>query len=481
MIYIALIAYVLFLFVISFRLGKYDGNADFFVGNRHSPWWAVALGMVGASVSGVTLISVPGLVQHTQFTYMQMVLGFIPGYLFIAFVLLPIYYKHNLTSIYGFLTQRFGDVAGKTASFYFVVGKLLSSAVKYYIAIFVLHKMLFESIGVPFLVLAIFSLLIVWLYTYKSGIRTIVWTDFLQTIFLLVALILLFVEVIRAYDQGFVAAVNDVANSNLSTMFVFDDWMSKQNFFKQFLSGAFVVIVMTGLDQDLMQKNLSCKTLEESRKNILCGSILFVPLNLILLFLGALIVLFYTKNSVPIPIDGDALLSDFVVKNGRWVMMFFSIGIMASAFSSMDSAMTSITTSFSMDLLGGKNITKARRIIIHLSVALLFLLLMWIVSLIKSEQALDMIYTLVSYLYGPLMGLFAFAMMTTKKVRPKAIPIASVLGPVLSYIIALLLKKSGYVMGYELLLLNGFLVCLVLFIGSVKKKRSISDCGSESF
>ena len=184
---------------------------------------------------------------------------------------------------------------------------------------------------------------------------------------------------------------------------------------------------------------------------------------------------------MPIPIDGDALLSDFVVKNGRWVMLFFSIGIMASAFSSMDSAMTSITTSFSMDLLGGKNITKARRIIIHLSVALLFLLLMWIVSLIKSEQALDMIYTLVSYLYGPLMGLFAFAMMSTKKVRPKAIPIASVLGPVLSYIIALLFKQSGYVMGYELLLLNGFLVCLVLFIGSVKKKRSISDCGSESF
>lgn len=472
MIYAVLLAYVLFLLGISFRLGKYDANADFFVGNRHSPWWAVALGMLGASVSGVTLISVPGAVQYTQFTYMQMVLGFIPGYLFIALVLLPLYYRNNLTSIYELLSLRFGPIGGKTASFFFVVGKLLSSAVKFYMAVFILHKLLFETIGVSFFLVAITALLIVWIYTYKSGIRTIVWTDFIQTIFLVISLFVLLKVVIDLFGEGFMGAFEAVAQSTLSTTFVFDDWISKQNFFKQFLSGAFVVIVMTGLDQDLMQKNLSCKSLSESRKNILLGSVLFIPLNLILLSLGALIILFYSQNGIQISVDGDLLLSDFVLKNGQWAMMFFSIGIMASAFSSMDSAMTSITTSFSVDFLGAGNVTKFKRIMIHFAVAGLFLFLMCMVRWVKSDHALDMIYTLVSYLYGPLLGLFAFAMATKRKVRPRAIPLASVLGPLLSYIIALFLKKLDYVMGYELLLLNGAIVFLVLFLNS---KRSDSN------
>ena len=322
MIYFSLIAYILFLFGISFRLSKHDENADFFVGSRHSPWWAVALGMIGASVSGVTLISVPGWVKDTQFTYMQMVLGFLPGYLFIAYVLLPLYYKPNLTSIYGFLSKRYGEIGGKTASFFFVLGKLLSSAVKYFIAVFVLHKILFESLNVPFLLVAVASIVVVWLYTFKGGIRTIVWTDFVQSIFLLLTLVILLFEVEQTFEQGFFESFLSVSDSVFSKTFIFDDWSSKQNFFKQFVSGAFIVIVMTGLDQDLMQKNLSCKNLKESRKNILLGSILFIPLNFILLFLGALICLVYTKNGYPIPSVGDALLSDFVIKSGS-VALFY--------------------------------------------------------------------------------------------------------------------------------------------------------------
>lgn len=474
MIYIALIAYVLFLFVISFRLGKYDGNADFFVGNRHSPWWAVALGMIGASVSGVTLISVPGWVKDTQFTYMQMVLGFLPGYLFIAYVLLPLYYKLNLTSIYGFLSKRYGEIGGKTASFFFVLGKLLSSAVKYFIAVFVLHKILFVSLNVPFLLVAVASIVVVWLYTFKGGIRTIVWTDFVQSVFLLLTLVILLFEVVQSFEKGFVESFLAVSDSVFSKTFIFDDWSSKQNFFKQFVSGAFIVIVMTGLDQDLMQKNLSCKNLKESRKNIFLGSILFIPLNFILLFLGALICLVYTKNGYPIPSDGDALLSDFVIKSGSVALIFFSIGILASAFSSMDSAMTSITTSLSVDFVGVKRVTKNRRILIHFLVALLFLFIMWLTSLFKNSNAIDLIYTLVSYLYGPLLGLFTFGMLTSREVRPFAIPIATVLGPILSYLLFLLFKGVGYIMGYELLLLNGFLVCLFLFIGSKKVNQNYS-------
>ncbi len=458
---LSIVAYVGLLVAVSRATAKKGNtNVDFFIGGRRSPWWAVSLGMVGASISGVTFVSVPGWVTSTHFTYMQIVLGFIVGYVLVAYVLLPVYYASGEVSIYAILEKRLGKSGRRTAAVCFLLNKTFSSSVKLYVVVLVLHQLVFRQWGVPFWCVAAGSLLVVWLYTYKGGIRTIVWTDFLQTILLLVALVLLLRAAMQELGLDVVAAARTVWQSPLSETFVWDDWLSRQHFVKQFLSGVLIVFVMTGLDQDLMQKNLSCKSLKDAQRNVLSYGVLFVPLNLLFLSLGVLMVCLYTKGGEALPAVGDSLLPYFAQGAGSVAMVCFVIGMLASSFSSVDSAITAITTSLSVDFRQ-KPKTTAERIRLHAGVSLMFFLLVVALQYIPDEHSIDLIYKIVAFFYGPLLGLFLFAL-RRKSGGDEAfrwLPWVAVLSVALTWIAEkLLLQCAGYAMGYESLLLNGVLM-----------------------
>lgn len=465
---------MLLLFVISYLTGRNVTAADFYSGSKRSPWYVVAFGMVGATISGVSFVSVPGWVEATGFTYIQMCIGFFFGYLVVAYLLLPLYYRMNLTSIYGYLEHRFGLPARRTGAIFFLISKLFGSAAKLYVAVLVLHRLLLGDCGLSFEVSLLIVVCVIWLYSYRGGIRTIVWTDFVQTFFLLLALVLLLVSVISSLGLDLASATQLVCESDYSQMFVWDDWVSPQNFFKQFLSGIFVVIVMTGLDQDLMQKNLSCKDLHSSRKNMLIYGASFIPVNILFLALGVLVIAFFRQEGVAMPASGDDLLPAFARCAGPVVMGCFMIGMVASAFSSADSALTSLTTSAMIDVAGwerkdGKFVARAR-LLIHIAFSLLLILCAMLFYSFKGSSAINLIYTLVSYLYGPLLGLFSFGLFTRWNVRLKMVPFVAVAAPALTYLIDAWLKGAySYKMGYEMLLLNGGLMFLGLM--AIREKR----------
>ncbi len=350
---ITIAIYFALLLLISNLVGK-GGNDAFFRGNRQSPWPVVAFGMIGASLSGVTFISVPGMVMTIDMTYLQMCIGFIFGYILVAFVLLPLYYKYNLTSIYSYLDVRFGRTCRKTGSSFFLLSKMTGAAARLYLVCLILQQYVFDALRVPFVLTVVGTLLLIWLYTHKSGIKAIVWTDSLQTLCLIVALILILLKASDMLGMSFGEAMTAVWNDPHSRIFEFSDWSSKQHFWKQFLSGIFIVIVMTGLDQDMMQKNLSCKNLRDSQKDLCSYGLLFAPVNFLFLSLGVMMMLLYAKTGTPLPAKGDSLLPDFIATGlmGQAVLVFFTIGIIASAFSSADSALTALTTSFCIDILG---------------------------------------------------------------------------------------------------------------------------------
>ncbi|MBP5455956.1 MAG: sodium:solute symporter [Paludibacteraceae bacterium] len=455
-----LLFYVLLLFSVSFGVGRNLTASDFYLGSRRSPWYVVAFGMIGASISGVTFVSVPGWVESTGFTYIQMCIGFFFGYCVVAYLLLPLYYRMNLTSIYGYLEARFGLSARRTGAIFFLVSKLTGSAAKLYVAVLVLHRLLFEEWGISFSMSLVGVVAIIWLYSYRGGIRTIVWTDFVQTFFLLLALSLLLVNVVGLLDVDFSSALSLVGESDYSRLFVWDDWVSPRHFFKQFLSGIFVVIVMTGLDQDLMQKNLSCKDLRSSRKNMLVYGAAFIPVNLLFLSLGVLVITFFRQTGVEVPPSGDELLPAFVRYAGPWALGCFLIGMLASAFSSADSALTSLTTSTIVDVAGWENkkgvFARRSRLVFHLLFSLLLILFALAFYSFKESSAINLIYTLVSYLYGPLLGMFAFGLFTKWNVRQSYVPFVAVAAPLLTYAVDGWLNATfSYKMGYEMLLLNG--------------------------
>lgn len=474
MLYGVLIAYVLLLFIVSYWTSRNTTADDFYSGSRRSPWFVVAFGMVGASISGVTFVSVPGWVEKTDFTYIQMCIGFFFGYLVVAYLLLPLYYKMNLTSIYGYLEHRFGLSARRTGASFFLFSKLAGSAAKLYVTVLVLHRFLLADTGVSFLTLLVVVVSVIWLYSYRGGIRTIVWTDFLQTFFLLLALVLILAKVVSSLQLDLPSAVQLVSDSNHSRIFEWSDWASSRHFVKQFLSGIFVVIVMTGLDQDLMQKNLSCKDLRSSRKNMLCYGAAFVPVNLLFLSLGVLIVSFYAQVGVEVPPSGDELLPAFARTAGPWVMGCFLIGMVASAFSSADSALTSLTTSAIVDVAGWEKkdaaFARRARLCFHVGFSILLILFSLLFYNFKESSAINLIYTMVSYLYGPLLGLFAFGLFTRWDVSQRILPVVALLAPLLTYAIDFSLSYfCAYKMGYEMLLLNGGLMFVGLMM--IRKKR----------
>ncbi len=472
LIFIIVLSYFGVLLVVSFFTSRNVNNAGFFLGNKKSPWYIVAIGMLGSSISGVTFISVPGWVQTTQMTYLQMVLGFVAGYVVIAHVLLPLYYRLNLTSIYTYLDLRFGRFSYKTGASFFLLSRSIGSAARLYVVANVLQIVIFNQLNIPFWVTVIVTILLIWLYTFKGGIKTIIWTDTLQTIFLFTALIATIIIVARELGLDFSGIVSTINNSEMSKVFEFKDWRSSQHFLKQFLSGAFITIVMTGLDQDVMQKNLSCRNIKEAKRNMLTYGVVFLPANLLFLSLGILLMTFV--NSIGIPADSELIAGDNLypyvatTQLGPVVLILFLIGLMASAYSSADSALAALTTSFTVDIIGIKNKTeqqiKKTRTWVHLAISFLMAIMIIVFNLVNEKSIINAIYAIAGYTYGPLLGLYAFGLFTKYKVRDKIVPIIAILSPILCYLISYLLKKyADYNTGYELLLLNGFITFMGLW------------------
>lgn len=476
LILVTILAYFgLLLLIAEFTARRVDNDA-FFRGNRESPWYIVSFGMIGASLSGVTFVSVPGMVMSFDMTYMQTCIGFFFGYLVIAHVLLPLYYRLNLTSIYTYLGQRLGNCSYKTGASFFLLSKLLGAAVRLYLVCMILQRFVFDGMGVPFVVTVVGAVLLIWLYTRRSGIRTIVWTDSLQTLCMLVSMGLILWKVVDALDMRWTELWSAVRDSGYSRVFVWDDWVSRQNFFKQFFSGIFITIVMSGLDQDMMQKNLSCRNLRDARKNIYCYGFSFIPVNLLLLTLGVMLVMAAGQMQLPAVQKGDELLPVFAAGGylGYPVVVFFTVGIIAAAFSSADSALAALTTSCCIDLLevGKMNPDKAVRVRkwVHLLISVLFIGCIVLLEELNSPSIIDTLYVLTSYTYGPLLGLFSFSLLTRYRVRDGWVPWIAVASPVLCYVLnQLVTAYTDYRFGYEMLMLNGLLVFIGLRLLAVGK------------
>ena len=461
MILLTVLVYFAILFGISRLTSRKADNDTFYRANRRAPWYMVAFGMVGASISGVTFVSVPGMVLSSQMTYLQMCLGFIVGYLAIAFVLLPLYYRLNLTSIYTYLGQRLGERSYLTGACFFLLSKMTGAAVRFYVVCIILQQFVFEPAGIPFTVNVIVMVLLIWLYTRRGGIGTLVFTDSFQTLCLFTALILIILSVISQLNLSVSEAINAIAESPMSRVFVFDDWLSPQHFWKQFLSGAFIAIVMTGLDQDMMQKNLTCKTLRDAQKDMCTYGVAFVPANLLFLALGVLLTMALGSG-----LKGDELLPSFIqgAANYHFIIVPFTIGIVAASFSSADSALTSLTTCFCVDIRRQPD-NEGLRKRTHIVMCLFFVLFILLFRQINSTSLIDAIYILASYTYGPLLGLFVFGLFTKKQPNDSIVPYICIASPLICYAINMIaLHFWNYHFGYELLMLNGLLTFLGLWL-----------------
>ncbi|RBP29820.1 SSS family transporter [Oceanihabitans sediminis] len=462
------------LILISYFTGKKAGNDAFFKGNKQSPWYLVAFGMIGASLSGVTFISVPGWIEASQFSYMQVVLGYVVGYLVIGTVLLPLYYKLNLTSIYTYLEQRFGNYSYKTGASFFLISRIVGASFRLYLVANVLQIILFDELGVEFWQTVTITVLLIWLYTFKSGIKTIVWTDTLQTLFMLIAV---GVAIYFVSDELNISGGNllgFILDNDLSKTFFFDDFKSGDYFWKQFISGAFIAIVMTGLDQDMMQKNLTCRTLKDAQKNMFWFTIVLTVVNFIFLSLGLLLTVYAEQSGIDAQKDN---LFPLLAKNhlGFGVFAFFLLGLIAAAYSSADSALTSLTTSFSIDILDiEKNHNEEKQVKIrkriHVLISIILILVIIIFKyVIKDESVISKLFVFAGYTYGPLLGLYTFGLFTNWQVKDKFVPIIAILSPILSYIISVNSSKwFGFEFGFFILILNGFLTFLGLLL--IKKK-----------
>jgi len=426
----------------------------------------VAFGMIGASISGITFVSVPGMAVKTDMTYLQMCFGFIFGYLIVAFVLLPVYYRLNLTTIYTYLQTRLGQRAYKTGSSFFLLSKLIGAAVRFYVVCIILQRFVLDQLGIPFLVTVVFMVGLIWLYTRKGGIKTLVWTDSFQTLCMFLALILIIFHVMTALHLNLNQAVTAIANDSHSRVFIWQDWTSKQNFWKMFLSGIFIVIVMTGLDQDMMQKNLTCKSLREAQKDMCSYGLAFVPANLLFLSLGILLMMLSHREGIAIPCATDDLLPMFAATGslGSLVIVLFTIGIVAASFSSADSAMTALTTTWCVDIMEKKDDERLRKRT-HLGFALLFVVFILAFKALNSTSVIDAIYIICSYTYGPLLGLFAFGLFTRWQVKDRYVPYIAIISPVICFAIETITRQTtGYEFGYELLMVNGLLTFVGLYL-----------------
>ena len=472
----AMAAYFLLLLFVSRRSGSTNNNDTFFRAGHSSHWGMVAFGMIGASISGVSLVSVPGWVGTTGMTYLQMCFGFILGYVAVAFLLLPLYYRLRLTSIYGYLGQRFGQRAHRTGSLFFIISKLTGAAARMYLACLVLHEFVARPLGIPFPLTVLVPLLLIWCYTRRNGIAALVRTDVLQTACLLLSAAILLWAAADVLGLDLQGTITTIRRSPLSRVWEWDA-QSPQAFWRQFLSGVFIVIVMTGLDQDMMQKTLTCRSLGEAQRDMCTYGLCFVPVNLLLLGLGVLLHSVCMAKGLAIPSRGDELLPTVIASGvlGTWVTIPFSIGLIAAAFSSADSALTSLTTSVCVDLLQleRKDTNEAwqsrQRSLVHICIVALFLACILMFYEVGSGSVIDLIYRLASYTYAPLLGLYAFGMLTRRRAADRAIPYVALATPALCAALDYLAPQYlNYHFGYELLMVGGALTFLGLWATSFR-------------
>lgn len=461
--------YFSILLLIAWWTSRNANNKSYFLGNKTSPWYAVAFGMISDSLSGVTFISVPGAVGSSNFSYLQLVLGYVVGYYVIGSVLLPLYYRLNLTSIYTYLLQRFGTYSQKTGSFFFLLSRTLGAAGRLFLAAGVIQLFVFDHFGIPFWFSVSVIIALMLIYTYKGGIKTLVWTDTFQSAFLLLGVILSIAAISSELNLSFSGITETVVNSSYSKVF-FWDWQAKSFFPKQFLGGMFIAIVMTGLDQNMMQKNLSCKSLGDAQKNIYWFSIVLAIVNVFFLSLGALLYAYSESKGIAIPAKTDNLFPMLALQHlGTFAGLVFIIGLTAATFSSADSVLTTLTTSFYIDFLDAENKDYSEkkktfiRHIIHISFAVILLLVILVFKAMNSAAIIDTVLMLAGYTYGPLLGMFAFGLFSKQKVNDKLVPLVCILSPLLCYYLNLNSVEwlGGYKFGNELLLLNG----VVTFVG----------------
>ncbi len=451
--------YFLVLILISYFTGKSDSNDAFFLGNKQSPWYIVSFGMIGATLSGVTFISVPGWVADSQFSYMQMILGMTAGYIVIANVLMPIYYRMNLTSIYAYLGDRFGESTHQTGAFFFLLSRTIGASFRLFLVANVMQIAIFDAWNVPFWLTVSLTIILIWIYTFRSGIKTIIWTDTLQTLFMLLAVGVSIWLISDKMGLGLVELSHTIRESQYSQVFF---WEGKQHFLKQFLSGAFLAIVMTGLDQDMMQKNLSCRSLSDAKKNMYSFSLVLIVVNIFFLALGAMLYLYAEQIGMDIT-KGDDLFPLVALKAdlGLGVGIFFILGLIAAAYSSADSALTSLTTSFCVDFLNIEQKAERQQVQtrkwVHVGFSVVLVLAILIFKAINDDSVISALFKVAGYTYGPLLGLFAFGIFTKWNIIDRAVPIVAVLSPVIAYVLQLYIP-----FGFELLMINGGITFLGL-------------------
>ena len=477
---LVIILYFLGLFIVSnLTIGNND-NSTFFSANKESPWYLVAFGMVGASLSGITFISVPGDVGTTQFTYFQVVLGYLFGYFVVALLLLPIYYKLNLTSIYEYLKIRFGSVSHKTGAFFFFISRITGACFRLYLVAIVLQQFVFNELNIPFEITVLISVLLIWIYTFRGGIKTIVWTDTLQTTFMLISVLLSIYLISKSLEWSFMDFINSDELKSYSNIFVTESFLDKNHFFKSFIGGMFITICMTGLDQDMMQKNLTCKSLKEAQKNMIIFSIVLVIVTFLFLLLGALLFIYSLKFNIVTPelngaVNSDLLFPEIALNSGlgNLIGITFLLGLIAAAYSSADSALTSLTTSYCVDFADLKDKSNDYQIKIrkrtHIIMSLVLVIVIIIFKNYLTTSVIDGLLILAGYTYGPLLGLFAFGILTNYKIHDKFVWIVTSLSVIVMIFIGSLDPQflGGYKIGYELLPLNG----LLTFIGLILIRR----------
>ena len=466
---ITIAAYFVILFTISYIAGRKADNEGFFVGNRKSTWYVVAFAMIGSSISGVTFVSVPGMVAASGFSYLQMVLGFVAGQIIIAFVLIPLFYRMNLVSIYEYLENRFGISSYKTGAWFFFISKMLGAAVRLFLVCLTLQLLVFEPFHLLFILNVIITVALVWLYTFRGGVKSLIWTDSLKTFCLVVSVVLCIYYIASDLNLGFGSMIATISENDFSRMFFFDDVNDKRYFFKQFLAGVFTMIAMTGLDQDMMQRNLSCKNFKDSQKNMITSGISQFFVILLFLMLGVLLYIFTARQGIENPEKSDELFP--MIATGDYfpaiVGVLFIIGLISAAYSAAGSALTALTTSFTVDILGAKNkaeneLVKIRKRV-HIGMAITMGVVIFVFNLLNNTSVIDAVYILASYTYGPILGLFAFGIFTKKQVRDKYIPWVAIASPILCFILQKNSERwfNGYQFSYELLIFNA----LFTFIG----------------
>lgn len=478
---LTILLYFVMLFSISYYTGRKADNAGFFSGNRKSPWYVVAFSTIGAAISGVTFVSVPGMVATSNFSYMQMVLGFAVGQFIIAFVLIPLFYRMNLTSIYEYLENRFGMATYKTGAWFFFISKMLGAAIRLFIVCVVLQLLVFEPFNLPFILNVIFTVGLVWLYTFRGGVKSLIWTDSFKTFCLVVSVGLCIYYIASNLGLNWDSMITLIKDSDMSKTFFFDDGNDPRYFFKQFLAGVFTVIATTGLDQDMMQRTLSCKNPRDAQKNMVTGGVLQIFIILLFLMLGVLLYTYASANNVVLPEKGDEVFP-FLATGDFFPMIvgiLFIIGLVSAAYAAAGSALTALTTSFTIDILEttkkgktDKEVASTRQKV-HIAMAVVMGIVIFIINILNNASVIDTVYKLASYTYGPILGMFVFGIFCKKSVRDKYVPLVAIVSPIICLILDLNSKEwfNGYEFSHERLIFNALFTCIGLILLIKKKEK----------